>query len=444
MPQLTRRSLLGLGLAGGLTALLAGCSTPGAESVNAEPVIRPASGEKITLTYWAWLKDLQKVCDIWNASHPDVQVQAVWIPSGNQGGYPKLHSALAAGGGPDLAQIEYRTIPEFMLVNGLVDLSRYGAKQYANRFDKTLWNQVSFTGGVYGVPQDSGPMGLYYRPDLFQAVGAGAPKTWDDWAQAAAELRRNKVYIDCFALADPSWFQSIATQAGATWFTIEDGGWVINMTDEATLNTARFFDKAIDKDLVTTAYGQYSTPWFAAAASGGLASLASASWGDALLEGVSGAKGKWRVADLPRWDGGYGSSYLGGSTAAVLANSKHPQEALDFAIWMQTSKEGIDALIKYCGIGWSSDRDYIGAARQQPSPFFGGQRYNQDVFQPATKAQNPDWAWWPITQQSFNILADGFRAKASGGTLVDAVAQAEKAIITAFRNTGLSIRKANS
>ncbi|MDN5763697.1 MAG: extracellular solute-binding protein, partial [Microlunatus sp.] len=398
------------------------------------------------LTYWAWLKDLQKVCDIWNVDHPDVQVEATWIPGGNRGGYQKLYTALAAGGsGPDLAQVELRSIPEFMLVNGLFDLSRYGAQDYADRFDPTLWGQVSYVGGIYGIPQDSGPMATYFRPDLLKKVGAKPPTTWDEWADVARELRRTKVYLECFALADPSWFAAIATQAGASWLRIDEDSWVINMTDDATLTAARFFDKAIDDDLVTTAYGQYSTPWFAAAAAGQLASLTSASWGDALLEGVSGAEGKWRVASMPRWgSSGFGSSYIGGSTVAVLANSQHPQEALDFAIWMQTSKEGIDALIEYCGIGWSPARDYIGAQRQQPSEFFGGQNYNEEIFLPASKEQNPDWSWWPVTQQSFNIIADQFRRKPSGQTLVDSITIAESNIIEVFRNKGLTIRKATS
>ena len=442
MSPLSRRGFLGLGMSAG-AALLAGCSTPGSTSVNAAPVIPPASGP-VKLTYWAWLKDLQKVCDIWNAKNPNIQVEAVWIPSGNSGGYPKMYSALAAGTGPDLAQIEFRTIPEFLLVNGLVDLARYGAQDYADRFDKTLWGQVSFVDGVYGIPQDSGPMATFYRPDLLERVGADAPATWDQWAQGAAELRKDRVYIDCFPLADPSWFTAIATQAGASWLRVDGDGWVINMTDDVTLATARFFDKAIADDLVTPAFGQYSPPWFAAAADNQIASLTSASWGDALLEGVSGGEGKWRVAKMPRWSDGFGSSYIGGSTVAVLANSQHPKEALEFAIWMQTSKEGIDALIKYCGIGWSPLRDYIGEQREQPAAFFGGQRYNEEIFLPASKEQNPDWSWWPITQQSFNIIGDGFRKKASGGTLVDAIVTAETTIIDAFRNKGLTIRKATS
>ena len=443
MPSLTRRQLLCGGLGASALALLTGCATPGTVSVNTAPAIPAASaGEKVTLTYWSWLKNVQKVADIWNASHPNVQVETVWIPSGNRGGYSKLYAALAAGGGPDLAQVEMRTVPEFMLVNGLVDLSRYGARDYANRYDPALWSQVSFSGGVYGIPQDSGPMATFYRPDVLAKVGASAPATWEEWAAIGQELRSVDAYIDCFSLADTSYFVSFAAQAGARWLRPAEDGWVINMTDDSTLKVARFFDRAIDDGIVTTAYGPFTPGWYAAASSGNLASLTSGSWADALVQSVSGGAGKWRVAPMPIWDStGYGSSYLGGSTAAVLANSKHPREALEFAVWMTSTQAGIDAEIANSGIGWSPVPGTIGAKRERPSDFFGGQNYNQDVIVPASKSQNMDWSWWPVTTQSFNILSDGFRRKASGTSFVDTVVAAEQQIMTAFRNKGLTIRK---
>ncbi|MBS1906252.1 MAG: sugar ABC transporter substrate-binding protein [Actinobacteria bacterium] len=443
MTKITRRQLLGLGAGAFALGTLAGCATPGITSVNRLPTIPAAEGETVTITYWAWLKGLQKVADIWNRSHPSIQVQTVPIPGGNAGGYQKLYAALAAGGGPDLAQIEMRSIPEFMLVNGLVDLTRYGAKDVASKFDATLWSQVSFVDGVYGVPQDSGPMATFYQPSAFARIGAAPPKTWDEWAEIGKEFRGVDTYIDVFALNDAGFFAAFATQAGAKWLTPGADGWVIDMTDEATLKVARFFDKAIDDDVVSTAIAPYSPAWFAAASKGRIASWTIASWGDALIEGVADGSGKWRVAPMPTWGSeGFGSSYLGGSTAAVLANSKHPKEAFEFATWMTTTEEGINALIEHCGIGWSPATGIIGAKREKPSEFFSGQNYNQEDFLPAARQQNPDWSWWPITQQSFNILSDGFRKKASGSTLVDAVANAEKQIIAAFRNRGLSIRKA--
>lgn len=441
MRRLTRRQLLGTGASAAAIGLLAGCSTPGTVSVNTAPTLAPST-EPITLSYWSWLKDLQKVADIYNAAHPDVQVETAWIPGGNVGGYQKLYSALAAGGGPDLAQIELRTLPEFLLVNGLTDLSRYGAEQYADRYDEALWNQVSFVDGIYAIPQDSGPMAMFYQPAVLDQVGGAVPTTWDEWAGLGSSLRQADVYIDCFPLADASYFAALAGQAGASWLRAEPDGWVINMTDEATLDVARFFDAAIDDDLVETGYGAYSPAWFAAASRGQMASVVSGSWGDALVQGVSGGSGQWEVAPMPTWgDDGFGSSYLGGSTAAVLSGSKNPAAAMEFAVWMTTSEEGINAMIEHCGIGWSPATDFIGTARQGPSEFFSGQRYNENVFVPASTQQNPDWTWGPITQQSLNILSDGFRQKASGTSLVDSLAASERQIITAFGNKGLSIRK---
>ncbi|PPG51716.1 ABC transporter substrate-binding protein [Rathayibacter sp. AY2B3] len=444
MHPFTRRQLIAAGLGTAALGSLTACATPGTVSVNTAPTIAPATGP-VRLQYWGWLKDLQKVCDVWNASHPEIQVEAVWIPGGNAGGYQKLYSALAAGGGPDLGQVEIRSVPEFMLVNGLVDLTRYGVEQYRDLYDPTLWGQVSYTGGVYGIPQDSGPMALFYQPEVFGKVGAEPPTTWDDWAAVATELRGAGSYIDCFPLADASVFAAFATQAGAQWLRPEEDGWVIDMTDDATTRVASFFDTAIDQDLVQTGYGAYSPAWFAAAAKGGIASCATGSWGDALIEGVSGGAGKWRAAPMPVWGGtGFGSSFLGGSTAAVFSSSKHPEEAIEFAVWMTTTQEGIDAMIANSGIGWSPAVGEIGTARKGPSDFFSGQNYNEDVLVPASKEQNPDWSWWPVTQQSFNILSDGFRKKASGLSLVDAVAEAEQQIITVFENKGLSIRRASA
>ena len=130
-------------------------------------------------------------------------------------------------------------------------------------------------------------MAMFYQPAILDQVGSTSPGTWDDWAALARELRRKDVYLDCFPLADASVFTAFATQAGARWLRPEEDGWVINMTDDATLKVARFFDQAINEDLVQTAFGAYSPGWFAAAAKGSIASVVTGSWGDALIEGIA-------------------------------------------------------------------------------------------------------------------------------------------------------------
>ncbi len=434
--------MLGLGAGAAASVALSSCASPGAVSVNKAAVI-PAADGKVRLTYWSWLKDLQNVCDVWNAENPDVYVEAVWIQGGTGGGYQKMYSALAAGGGPDIGQVELRQVPEFLLQNGLVDLSRYGADEYADRFDEGLWSQVQFNDGIYGIPQDSGPMAFYYQTEPLEQLGGTPPATWDDWAALATEARKlgPDTYLDVFPVADASVFTAYATQAGAVWFGTEGNEWIINMTDDATLMVADFFDRAIDQDIVNTSFGAYSPPWYAAAADGKILGLTSASWGDALVQSVAGGEGKWRVAPMQRWNTGFGSSYQGGSTAAVLANSAHPKEALDFCIWMTTSPEGIDAMIANSGIGWSPATDYIGKDRQKPSDWFSGQNYNEEVFVPMAQEQNLDWVWSPLTQYTLNALGDGFRKKlTTGQTLVETLSIVQEDVVAAFRNKGLSAR----
>ncbi|MDN5688707.1 MAG: sugar ABC transporter substrate-binding protein, partial [Brachybacterium sp.] len=96
-PRLTRRTALA-GSGAAMLAGLAGCAPPNPGNVNAEAVIPPSDGP-VTLSYWAWLKDLQKVADIFNEKQDRIKVETTWIPGGNSGGYAKILSAVSAGGG---------------------------------------------------------------------------------------------------------------------------------------------------------------------------------------------------------------------------------------------------------------------------------------------------------------------------------------------------------
>ena len=121
-------------------------------------------------------------------------------------------------------------------------------------------------------------MGFFYQTELLDAVGAQPPKTWDEWAQIAAEIRQKDAdsYLESFPVSDGSLLVAYATQAGARWFTPAEDHWVINMTDDASMQVARFFDKAIDDDLVQTAFAPYSPGWMAACGAGKIAAITSA------------------------------------------------------------------------------------------------------------------------------------------------------------------------
>lgn len=440
---LSRRALLG-GLAGIAGLGLAGCAMPAASGAAPGPTIPPATG-RVTLTYWAWIKDLQKVLDVYNASQDRIRVVASSIASGNQGGYAKILSAIAAGGGPDIAQVELKIVPEFAFAGALTELGRYGAHEVADRFDPSAWTQAVVGDNVYAVPQDTGPSVMFYnRAVLEDELGLKPPRTWPEFADLMGEVSATKRSLMSISPADTGPMVMWMQQSGARWFRPDGDSWVVSLHDEGTMRVAEFWDSLFDKGLVDTSVNPFSTPWMTAAASGDMLGFIGGSWGDALIEGVPGGSGKWAVAPMPRWtDIGVGSGQHGGSAGAVTSNCAHPHEALEFLTWLHTSHEGIDGLIEHTGIGWSPARDYIGRSRMQPSEFYSGQRYNQQVVAPAAKEQNFDWVFSPITQRSEAVLADALRRRAlEGKPLRESMPEVEDRLVAIMRNIGLDVEVA--
>lgn len=433
-------------LAGGAAALAAGataCTATGASTVNTGPTI-PASGGKVQLTYWAWLKDLQKVCDVFNAQNDRIQVTANWIPGGDSGGYAKILSAAAAGGGPDIAQVEMREIPEFALSGSLMDLARYGALDHEDAFDPGAFSQVHIGEQVWGIPQDTGPSAFFYNREVLEGeLGQTTPTTWDEFKQVAGVAADAGKKIISLDPSDGSVLTLWAMQKGANWFEPQDAGWVLRMTDDASMQLAEFWDSMIAEKLIGTGFAPFSAPWMAACGAGNVLGYVGGSWADALIEGVPGGAGKWAVGAMPRWEDGHPSGMLGGSTAVVTSTCEHPAEALEFLTWMCTSPEGIDAMIANSGIGWSPAKDYIGAAREEPSEFFSGQSYNVEVIKPMAEGQNLEWVWSPVTARVNALLGDGMNSAIAGSKkLVDVLPEVQDKTLDIMRKIGLDVEVA--
>ncbi|MEB0303446.1 extracellular solute-binding protein, partial [Mucilaginibacter sp. 5C4] len=91
-----------------------------------------------------------------------VTVKVVNAGTGNDQ-YIKLQNAIKAGSGaPDIAQIEYYALPQFALSKSLADLSAYGFDSYASEYTDSTWGSVKLGDGIYALPQDSGPMAMFY------------------------------------------------------------------------------------------------------------------------------------------------------------------------------------------------------------------------------------------------------------------------------------------
>lgn len=400
------------------------------------------SRHRINLTFWSWVPGIEKSVNLWNATHPDVHVQFDSITAGQAGGYAKLFSALRAGGAPDVAQVEYQEIPAFVLEHGLVNLRSYGAEKYRKKFVPWQWHQGVFNGGVYAIPQASGPMGLFYRSDLFRKWGLKPPVTWADYARVARAIKRKdpSASIGTFPPNNSAWFTALAWQAGANWFGAKHT-WSVNMDDAPTRKVAKYWDGLRRQKLIST-IPDVQTGWYKAVHDGKLVAWVGPQWGDALLKGnAANTSGKWRVARMPQWKRGQDrSANWGGSSTAVFRGTKHARAALRFAVWLNSNRGSVNDLIKG-GYGWPGARGMLkGTALDHADPFFGGQRYN-NVFADADKHINTSWAWTPTTLSMFDWLNQGFQSAVSGnGTFLGAVQTAQRNTVRDMRLKGLKVR----
>jgi multiple sugar transport system substrate-binding protein len=255
-----------------------------------------------------------------------------------------------------MALIEYQYVPTMVANNALVDISKYGANDVKSQFDSAAWGLDSAQGGQYGVPQDTGPIGLFYNQKIYSQAGISSPPTtWDEFAADAVKIHAlgPTYYIATFPPNSTGWFQALEWQAGAQWFSIDSAkqAWKVGITGDASMKVANFWQGLLDKGLVSTT-GDFSGDWATGLNSGHIASWISAVWGQGVIPGdAKDQANNWQAATLPQWTAGNKDTAMwGGSGISVLNGTKHPKEATEFVEWYLTNadslKIGVDT------IGW--------------------------------------------------------------------------------------------
>ncbi|GIH24475.1 sugar ABC transporter substrate-binding protein [Acrocarpospora phusangensis] len=391
------------------TLLAAGCGGT-AESPAAAPSAPASSAPAgpVTLTYWTWAPNMDKIAAVWNQANPDIQV-TVSKQAGGDDAAAKFLTAAKAGNAPDLVQAEYQHLPSFIAADAVADIAAETAA-VKPEFSEGLWGLVTLgTESVYAIPQDSGPMMLYYRKDLFEKYGISVPKTWEEYAEAARTVHKAdpKVYLGSFSSKDPGWFAGLAQQAGAQWWSISGDAWKVGINDAATTKVADFWGGLVQEGVIDDQ--PYFTPeWNKALNDGTQLSWPSAVWGPGVLESnAPKGKGKWAVAPLPQWNAGENfSGFWGGSSTAVSATSKNRAAAVKFATWLNTDPQGIDLLVKEAFVYPASGKGQ--AALGEPPAYFAESQ--PDFWQQAATIGSSarGFTFGPNVGVTYNAYKDAF------------------------------------
>ena len=437
-PRVGRRLLM-VAVTVGVLALVA-CSSGGSSSSGSAST--SAAGGKVTLTFWSWVPGISQSVSLWNKTHPNIQVNLNETTSGEAGAYAKMFSALQAGNAPDLGQVEFSVLPNFEHVGGLVDLSKYGADSVKQDFVPWTWAQVSQGSAIYAIPQDTGPMGLFYRTDLFKKYGLPVPTTWAQYLSDAEKVHaaHPNIYITAFPSNDPQWFSGLAWQAGAQWFTTAGDTWVAGINDAASQQVASYWQQLISDHLVKIDQ-DFSTAWYKDLSDGTLLTWPTAVWGEnTLITNAASTKGDWRVAPMPNWGATPSNGNWGGSTTVVFKDSKYPAQAAQFAEWLNTNQESITGLITKGGLYPADLAGQQQPAANSPVAFYGGQNIWQ-VFEAGGKLVNTSFQWGPIMSTTFTQMADGFGSATGGSsTLNKVLSSTQSQTINSMKQQGFSVK----
>ncbi|MEV8370529.1 sugar ABC transporter substrate-binding protein [Microbacterium sp. NPDC064584] len=395
-------SALSLGL------ILSGCASSGSDaggeaSADALDAALEAGGE---ITYWTWTPSAEAQVAAFEKAYPKVKVNLVNAGT-NTEEYTKLQNAITAGSGaPDVAQVEYYAIPQFALADSLVDLAPYGFGDLEDLYTPGPWGAVTSGEKVYGLPQDSGPMAMFYNKTVFDQYGIAVPTTYDEYVAAAEQLHaaNPNAYITADT-GDSGFATSMIWQAGGKPFQADGTDITIDLQDEGSKKWADNWNRLVEGGLLSTTPG-WSDEWFKGLGDGSIATLLIGAWMPGVLESsVADAAGDWRVAPMPTYDGTPVTAENGGGGQVVLKQSKNPALAAAFLKWLNSDPESIKVFLESGGFPATTAElespEFLG----YESEYFGGQKINE-VLVDAAKNVPSGWQYLPYQVYANSIFGD--------------------------------------
>ena len=414
-----------------------------------------SSDKKVELTVWSWDSTLPRTVKGFEAKNPNIKVK-VTNAGTNKDEYNALSNAIEAGSGaPDIAQIEYYALPEYVIRGHLENLSDLGASDFKDFYPPGTWSSVNINDGVYALPMDSGPMAFFYNKEGFDKAGVDAEqiKTWDQYYDAAKKIHAlgDNYYITSDT-GDAGFFDSMTWLAGAKPFqTSSDGSEVtVNLTEDKGVKTfTDFWQKLLDEGLLDTKTAGWSEDWFKGMVDGTIASLFTGAWMPAnLANSAADGAGKWRVTQMPTADGSTTNSENGGSSLAVLASTKKADAAYQF---IEYANHGDGVATRVAGGAFPADKASMESdsfkntttvknADGEDVDYFGGQKYNEVLAQAAENVSS-DYQFLPYEVKARTIFGDYLGKSYTGDQkLTDGIAAWQKALQDYGKDQGFTVK----
>ncbi|RCJ22135.1 sugar ABC transporter substrate-binding protein [Nostoc sp. ATCC 43529] len=152
----------------------------------------------IHLTLWQGVNPppnrdvLQKLVDKFNQSHPDIQVESLYVGQQDQQ-TPKILAAVVGNAPPDLLWYNPTIAGQLVELGALLPLDEMLEKSPIKaEIDPNLYASMKYNGKIWSVPFATNNVGIFYRPSLFKEAGiTELPRTWEEFEQVAKKLTRD-------------------------------------------------------------------------------------------------------------------------------------------------------------------------------------------------------------------------------------------------------------
>ncbi len=332
---------------------VAGCgssATPSPAQQSQGPAAS-SGGEAITLHVLLMKQaaysdtDVAAMTAAFNKDHPNITIVPEFVA------YDALHdkivTAQAGGGGVyDVILVDTPWPAEMVKAGIITDITDKVPAEFTSGVFDAAWTAAKYNGKIYGVPWINDTKFFFYNEKLLTDAGVTAPpKTWDD-VEAAAKAIKAKGGVTYPIIS--SWKQAeavicewtqIAAAMGGSEFVDAQGNAKFNQG--GGLAALTFMKKLIDEGLVDPAsLSSTEDDVNTAMATGKYAMTLNWTYGLSVMNDAksSTVAGQIKVAPSPGEGSVTTSGVNGGMSLAVTATSKHPAEALQYALFLASEK----------------------------------------------------------------------------------------------------------
>ncbi|MFP4115236.1 MAG: ABC transporter substrate-binding protein [Spirochaetales bacterium] len=285
----------------------------------------------------------------YEAENPNVRIEALDTPdlaTDRLGLYLQFFEAQS----PELDIYMIDVIWPGDLAEHLVDLYEYGAEEQVDEHFPAIVENNTVDGKLVGMPWFTDAGLLYYRTDLLEEYGYDEPPAdWGELTEMATTIQEGEREAGNEDFWGYVWqgnaYEGLTCDA-LEWIYSNDGGTIVSPDGVITINN----DRAVEAlELAASWVGTISPPGVTGFAEEDARNMWQAgnaafmrNWPYAYNLGNeedSAIAGQFDVAPLPAGRSGSGAATLGGWQLGVSKYSEHPQEAVDFLLWLTGYEE---------------------------------------------------------------------------------------------------------